>query len=154
MNNDTPQPTVKESLTVQKPRCPWPVHQWPKEAALCIALDDNNYRFDDKENWTIGEYIYCNQDFNAESVCWTRAEALATQMLTSPDKPGVWVIYEKHATLVDEFKDLTTTPLYDEYDGAILYETIRGRWSSYSVLHSKFYYMGPLPTAESEVWHE
>lgn len=151
MNNDTPQPTVKDSLTVQKPRCPWPVHEWPSNAMYCTTIhlvDSTYFLLRDNNGHVVWEKRF-NLELQELNPTWTRAEALASQMLTRPDKPGVWVIYEKDNTLVDEFKDLTTAPHYDEYDGAILYETIAGRWSSYSVLHSKFYFMGPLPESEA-----
>lgn len=147
MNNDTPQPTVEESLTVQKPRCPWPVHEWHPNAAYCSVDCGSRLRLFDKD-----DYCVEIRDFKtAIETQWTRAEALASQMLTAPDKPGVWAIYLEGSFYKINYYNNFKKHNHPDFPNQ---KNIIGRcdWDNNSVF--RFYYMGPLPTAESEVCHE
>lgn len=136
------------AIKLQEQRCPYPVHLWGDDwelfhinpiGEMFARINGIDYPI------TLPPNHKCPREAYGKS--WTRSEALASQMLDKPDKVGVWVIYEEYATIVDNIKDLTTTAHYDECDGSVLYESVKGLWGSYSVLGNKFYFMGPLPTS-------
>lgn len=165
MNNDTPQPTVKDSLTPQNLRCPVPYHLWKKEwlamhivADKCIAITHKDgYDFHLNIPFDLGEIEY------VIGASWTRAEALASQMLTAPDRVGVWLVKEEgypDVSLVftdltihqEEVNDIDNDNKYTQY---WINDTLGDAYVVYpdapECQDCRFYFMGPLPTAESEV---
>lgn len=125
-----------------KPRCPWPVHEWHPNAAYCSVFCGSRFYLFDKDDNCVEA-----RDFKtAIDTKWTRAEALASQMLDKPDKVGVWLVYRDgkafRSALVEDL--IVYSKWGDRKKKYICDCNINGGF--------QFYYMGPLP--EGEVRYE